>query len=108
MAFFNNFAQIKGDENDENQPPAGNQTSTKSGANFAAGAEAHLSGFTNVHKQVQAAIRANQASDGCPLQTVFDKLGGVDKTQIRNAIEFLSNEGHIYSTVDDDHFMTTD
>ena len=26
----------------------------------------------------------------------------------RDAIEFLSGEGHIYSTVDDDHFKATD
>ena len=29
-------------------------------------------------------------------------------SQIRNAIEFLSNEGHIYSTVDDEHYKLTD
>lgn len=28
--------------------------------------------------------------------------------QIRTAIEFLSNEGHIYSTVDDEHYKLTD
>ena len=26
----------------------------------------------------------------------------------RQAVDFLSNEGHIYSTVDDDHFKSTD
>ena len=24
------------------------------------------------------------------------------------AVSFLSNEGHIYSTIDDDHFRSTD
>ena len=26
----------------------------------------------------------------------------------RDAIEFLSSEGHIYSTIDDDHYKATD
>lgn len=26
----------------------------------------------------------------------------------RQAVEFLSSEGHIYSTVDDDHYKSTD
>jgi replication factor A2 len=26
----------------------------------------------------------------------------------RNVVDFLSNEGHIYTTIDDDHFRCTD
>lgn len=26
----------------------------------------------------------------------------------RSTLEFLSNEGHIYSTIDDDHYKSTD
>lgn len=26
----------------------------------------------------------------------------------RNAVDFLSNEGHIYSTIDENHFKSTD
>ncbi|XP_006902826.1 PREDICTED: replication protein A 32 kDa subunit-like [Elephantulus edwardii] len=29
-------------------------------------------------------------------------------TVIKQAVDFLSNEGHIFSTVDDDHFKSTD
>ena len=32
----------------------------------------------------------------------------MSKSEMDGAIEFLSNEGHIYSTVDDEHFKSTD
>ena len=30
------------------------------------------------------------------------------RCDFRDAIEFLSGEGHIYSTIDDEHFKSTD
>ena len=42
------------------------------------------------------------------LRNVSKHLKGVPEKAIRDAIEFLSGEGHIYSTIDDDHFKATD
>ena len=30
------------------------------------------------------------------------------RLQVREALEWLSGEGHVYSTIDDDHFKSTD
>ena len=35
-------------------------------------------------------------------------LGKMSKKDVDDGLEFLSNEGHIYSTTDEDHFKTTD
>jgi replication factor A2 len=34
--------------------------------------------------------------------------GRLSKKEMDDSIEFLSNEGHIYSTVDEDHFKSTE
>ncbi len=34
--------------------------------------------------------------------------GRITKTEMDQSIDFLSNEGHIYSTVDEDHFKSTE
>ena len=35
-------------------------------------------------------------------------IGKMSKKDVDEGLEFLSNEGHIYSTTDEDHFKTTD
>jgi hypothetical protein len=32
----------------------------------------------------------------------------MNRADMDNALEYLSNEGHIYSTTDDNHFKSTD
>ncbi|MES1903472.1 MAG: DNA-directed RNA polymerase I subunit rpa2 [Paramarteilia canceri] len=66
------------------------------------------SGFTSVQKQVYSSIKRHQSSNGCSMQTLNSHLAHVDRDQLNKALDFLSNEGHIYSTIDDEHFMTTD
>lgn len=49
------------------------------------------------------------ADAGCSIEQVAGALSssGVTKAQIREIVDFLSNEGHLYSTIDDDHFKST-
>ena len=39
---------------------------------------------------------------------VIQLRGFAGEGEIRNAIEWLSGEGHLYNTIDDEHFGTTD
>ena len=32
---------------------------------------------------------------------------GISEADVKNAIDFLANEGHLYSTIDDEHFKST-
>lgn len=66
------------------------------------------SGFSNVQKQVHRAIKNSQGKNGCSINSVYSTLSHVDRSQVKQAINWLNDEGHIYSTVDDDHYMTTD
>jgi len=46
---------------------------------------------------------------GINLGVLFNEIKGkMSKQEMDSAIDFLSSEGHIYSTVDDEHYKTTD
>mmetsp|Transcript_26082 Transcript_26082/g.54743 ORF Transcript_26082/g.54743 Transcript_26082/m.54743 type:complete len:297 (+) Transcript_26082:31-921(+) len=46
---------------------------------------------------------------GCTVEQCFNamKASGANPAQIRDAVDFLVNEGHLYSTIDDDHYKGT-
>ncbi|PVD23604.1 hypothetical protein C0Q70_16876 [Pomacea canaliculata] len=65
-------------------------------------------GLSGLHQQIANVIKNSSSQMGASIKEVAENLKGVPEKAIREAIEFLSSEGHIYSTVDDDHFKTTD
>lgn len=43
------------------------------------------------------------------MSQIVSRLGGSFSVgQVRNALDFLVNEGHAYTAVDDNHFKSTD
>lgn len=67
-----------------------------------------VSGLSSVQNQVHMLIRSNNTEQGANIDHVCQQLRGVPEKAIRDAIEFLSSEGHIYSTIDEDHYKATD
>lgn len=67
-----------------------------------------VSGLTSIQNQVRVAIRNDMSSEGASVDAVCRQMRGVPEKAIREAIDFLSSEGHIYSTIDDDHYKATD
>jgi replication factor A2 len=60
---------------------------------------------SNVHHMVYEVVRGNQTERGEGVVEIVQKLkGAADEPRIRDALAFLSSEGHIYTTVDEDHF----
>ncbi|KAK3241431.1 hypothetical protein CYMTET_48805 [Cymbomonas tetramitiformis] len=52
--------------------------------------------------------QAQQNDQGIPIDQVVQELGRkYSAEQIKNAVEFMVNEGHLYSTIDDQHFKST-
>ena len=67
-------------------------------------------GFDNVQNSVIDAIKGGGQSDsGMSVMDITQQLSpqGITEQQIRAAIEFLSGEGHLYSTVDENHYKST-
>ncbi|KAL0273967.1 UNVERIFIED_CONTAM: hypothetical protein PYX00_006516 [Menopon gallinae] len=66
----------------------------------------HGTAFTPVQQAILAEIKANKSPGGWNKKE--SKLNNMFfKKQIEDAVDFLVSEGHIYSTVDDNHYRTT-
>lgn len=73
---------------------------------------APVKGLSGIQNQVLAFIRAKSANGeetGPSIEQILPGLASsLNGQQVREAIDYLSNEGHVYSTVDDHHFRATD
>lgn len=76
-------------------------------ANSYPGAEVD-NGLSNVQKQVSAVIKSCNDETGVHIDIIKQRCQGIPLKAIIDTLDFLSSEGHIYSTVDDEHFKSTD
>lgn len=95
---------------EQNGMTGGNLASTSTGSSRAGdlGGSNNYQGMSALHSQIANIIKNNITDVGASIADVSKHLRGVPEKAIRDAVEFLSGEGHIYSTIDDDHFKATD
>ncbi|KAK8764927.1 replication protein A2 isoform X2 [Amblyomma americanum] len=74
---------------------------------FLGGAASNL-GLNQQQKLVYEAIRECTTNFGISFDEICSKLKSLNKTSIREVVEFLANEGHIFTTMDDEHYKATD
>ncbi|XP_048206589.1 replication protein A 32 kDa subunit [Perognathus longimembris pacificus] len=89
------------------RPSLGNLGMSDAG-NFSGNSFTPSNGLTAVQNQVLNLIKACPRPEGLNFQDLRNQLQHMPIATIKQAVDFLSNEGHIYSTVDDDHFKSTD
>ena len=92
-------------------PPQSNYISFKSVTATSTAEAAPVKGLNTAQNDVLRFIREKSPSSesGPPITDIFRAFKGTyAEQQIRDAVEYLSNEGHVYSTLDDDHFRATD
>ncbi|XP_030015117.1 replication protein A 32 kDa subunit isoform X2 [Sphaeramia orbicularis] len=65
-------------------------------------------GLSANQNQVLSLIRSCPDPQGISIQDLKQRLSGISIAVIKQAVEFLSNEGHIFSTIDEDHYKSTD
>uniref|UniRef100_A0A8B9JGY2 Replication protein A2 n=1 Tax=Astyanax mexicanus TaxID=7994 RepID=A0A8B9JGY2_ASTMX len=65
-------------------------------------------GLSANQNQVLSLIKSCPEPQGISIQELKQRLSGMNVTVIRQVVDFLSNEGHIFSTIDEDHFRSTD
>ena len=82
------------------------------GGSYASSASAMSTGstFSNPkHDSTFKMISSCTREEGIGRDELLQSLKGkLSKSDLDDAIEFLSGDGHIYSTIDEDHFRTTD
>ncbi|XP_019505613.1 PREDICTED: replication protein A 32 kDa subunit isoform X3 [Hipposideros armiger] len=94
------------------QPPAGRAPASNQGmgeaGQFVMNSLMPANGLTVAQNQVLNLIKACPRPEGLNFHELKNQLQHMPLASIKQAVDFLSNEGHIYSTVDDDHFKSTD
>ncbi|XP_008146222.1 replication protein A 32 kDa subunit isoform X1 [Eptesicus fuscus] len=94
------------------QPPAGRAPISNPGmgeaGSFGGNSLGPTNGLTVAQNQVLNLIKACPRPEGLNFHDLKNQLQHMPIASIKQAVDFLSNEGHIYSTVDDDHFKSTD
>lgn len=73
-----------------------------------AGAMEMNNGLSANQNQVLSLIKSSPDAQGISIQELKQRLSGISMAVIKQAVEFLSNEGHIFSTIDEDHYKSTD
>ncbi|KAI1280825.1 Replication protein A 32 kDa subunit-B [Halotydeus destructor] len=65
-------------------------------------------GMSQAQSIVLKAISECHTNAGIHIGELQNSIKGLNKDQLRKALDFLAQEGHIYSTVDEEHFKATD
>ncbi|XP_062254832.1 replication protein A 32 kDa subunit isoform X1 [Platichthys flesus] len=78
------------------------------GGSYSGATDLTKNGLSGNQNQVLSLIRSCPEPQGISIQDLKQRLSGISLTVIKQAVEFLSNEGHIFSTIDEDHFKSTD
>lgn len=79
------------------------------GAGMGSGGFSGMQGLNPSQNMVFKILQQCQDDQGVSRDTVHQQLSGkISQMQINQVLDFLSSEGHIYTTIDDDHFKTTD
>lgn len=62
----------------------------------------------SLNDQISDLIKQCKSSEGLHIREVCTYFKSYSEAKIKEALEFLSSEGHIYTTIDDEHYKSTD
>jgi len=65
-------------------------------------------GLSGIYNQISSVIKQSKSNEGIHIGDICAYFKNIPQNKIREALDFLSTEGHIYSTIDDEHFKSTD
>ncbi|XP_066494892.1 replication protein A 32 kDa subunit [Tiliqua scincoides] len=77
-------------------------------SSYGGSSDLQVGGLSPQQRQVLNLIKSCPNAEGISLKDLNSQLHGMNMTTVKKLVEFLSSEGHIYSTIDDEHFKSTD
>ncbi|KAM9805686.1 replication protein A 32 kDa subunit [Syngnathus typhle] len=77
-------------------------------AGYAGARDTVNNGLNSNQNQVLSLIKGCPDPQGIGLHDLKTRLPNISITAIKQVVEFLSNEGHVFSTIDEDHYKSTD
>jgi replication factor A2 len=94
--------------NMQQQQQMGNNNMNNANVINANGNSGGNGGGDSVQDQVMNIFNQDNSADaGTHVDQVCQQLSSIPRADILKAIEFLSDEGHLYSTIDEEHFKST-
>lgn len=64
-------------------------------------------GLNDCHNAVSEFLKQSTNQSGMHFQEICDYLKSFPESKVKQALEFLSTEGHIYTTIDDEHYKSS-
>ncbi|ALC39121.1 RPA2 [Drosophila busckii] len=68
---------------------------------------AMVAGLDNKQMAVFQAIKSNVSEEGISRKELKAKFSHINESEMNNILDFMISEGHIYSSIDADHFICT-
>jgi len=100
--------QILGSDGSLSQSMMGGALGVQGGAGYVSSSANQSFGNRN-YDLVYGLIKQSTDEAGIDRDNIFNGVKkSMSKVEMDNSLDFLSSEGHIYSTIDEDHFKTTD
>jgi len=65
-------------------------------------------GLEGKHRAVFQAIRSHVSDEGISRKELQRKFAHLSTSELDNILDFMISEGHIYSSIDPDHFLSTE
>jgi replication factor A2 len=96
-------------QNMENVSISGSGGSGSGGTRSSGNMDTSVSGgLSGLNLNISNLIRQAKSSEGIQFRDICDHFKTIPPAKIRECLEFLSTEGQIYSTIDDEHFKSSD
>uniref|UniRef100_A0A182Q4Y9 Replication protein A C-terminal domain-containing protein n=1 Tax=Anopheles farauti TaxID=69004 RepID=A0A182Q4Y9_9DIPT len=104
-------ARYKGEENSKRKPDAGvdaNDNTTSNGGFMETASAGSSVGLKGKELAVYNAIKSYVSDIGISRKELQAKFGHISPSELQNIIEYMCNEGMVYTTVDTEHFFCVD
>lgn len=108
------YSKANGDTMDmtvNNHHQTGRDTSTANNYEYGGNNSAtptSTSGLAGLNLNLANLIKQSKTNEGVHIKDMYKQFSNFPATKIKEALEFLSTEGQIYTTIDDEHFKSTD